>query len=117
MHPSRFDEFTKALATPTSRRQALKTFTATALAGMLSLSGLDKVFAHCTPNGHHCKSNIACCSSLCDPTTSTCVCPPSPACNKACPCPPGSTCINGTCKKRSLMPNEVFLKMNGVNYD
>lgn len=79
MDPSSFDELTKALATPTSRRQALKTFAATALAGMLSLSGLDKVFAgNCTPNGHKCQKNKECCSRLCDPTTSTCVCPPLP---------------------------------------
>src|SRR5205085_512175 len=32
MEDSRFDELTKALANPTSRRQALKTFAATALA-------------------------------------------------------------------------------------
>ena len=77
MEDSRFDALTKALATPTSRRQALKTFTATALAGMLSLSGLDQVFARsCVPNGHKCSSKTPCCSGFCDLTTNTCACQP-----------------------------------------
>jgi len=108
MEDSRFDELTKALSTPTSRRQALKTFTATTLAGILSLSSLDKVFAkHCTANGHKCRSSKDCCSGLCDPTTSTCVCPPSPACNSECPCPSDSTCINGTCCPNQLACGSV----------
>lgn len=34
MEPSKFDELTKALATSTSRRQALKAIAATALGGL-----------------------------------------------------------------------------------
>jgi hypothetical protein len=45
MEPYRFDELTKALATSTSRRQALKTIAATTLAGLLGLSGIDTAFA------------------------------------------------------------------------
>jgi acyl-CoA synthetase (AMP-forming)/AMP-acid ligase II len=40
MESSRFDELTKALATSTSRRQALKTIAATTLGSILGLSGL-----------------------------------------------------------------------------
>ena len=40
MDPIRFDDLTRALATATSRRQALKTITATALGGLLGLGGI-----------------------------------------------------------------------------
>ena len=84
MDDSRFDALTKTLATPTSRRQALKAFAATALAGMLSLSSLDKVFAK--PKCHHaglgCDTDSKCCSNLC--------------CTGIC-CASGQICQNGQC--------------------
>ena len=51
MDSSRFDEFTKALATPASRRQALKTLAATAFGGVLALSGIGTAFAKKCPPG------------------------------------------------------------------
>src|SRR5260221_10727020 len=45
MDPTKFDELTKSLATPTSRRQAVKTLAASAFGSMLAFSGLDRVFA------------------------------------------------------------------------
>lgn len=45
MDPSRFDDLTKALATGTSRRQALKTIAAAALGSLLSLGGIDAALA------------------------------------------------------------------------
>lgn len=97
MNDSRFDEFTKALATSTSRRQALKAIAATTLGGILGLSGIGNVFAKpCTLNGHHCKTYLQCCSQFC--ANGKCTCPPAPACNSTCPCPlVGQTCCNGTC--------------------
>lgn len=87
MELSRFGELTKALATATSRRQALKTIAATTLGGVLGLAGIGTVFAKptCKPNGHGCGSNKQCCSGYCDPTTSTCT------------CPSGQTNCSGTC--------------------
>lgn len=46
MSDSRFDEVTKALATPTSRRVAFKSFAATAMGGLLALSGFGNASAH-----------------------------------------------------------------------
>src|SRR5437588_1033350 len=75
MEPSRFDELTKALATATSRRQALKAIAAT-VGGTLGLSRIGTVFAKpCTPNGKHCNSKTICCSGFCDPTTNKCATP------------------------------------------
>ena len=48
MKPSRFDDLTKALATATSRRQALKAIAATTLGGILGLSGIETVFGATT---------------------------------------------------------------------
>ena len=45
MEPTRFDEFTKVLATPTTRRQALKAIAATTLGGLLGLGGIGTAFA------------------------------------------------------------------------
>src|SRR5579862_7671411 len=88
MEPSRFDDLTKALATATSRRQALKTIAATTLAGLLGLGGIGSVFAKptCKPNGHGCGTNKQCCSGYCDKTTSTCGCPSGTVqlCNGTC---------------------------------
>jgi hypothetical protein len=81
MEPSRFDDLTKALATATSRRQALKAIGA-ALGGALGLSRIGTAFAKCQNAGHACGSNKQCCSKLC--------------CNGKC-CDSGQTCSNGTC--------------------
>ena len=87
MDPSKFDDMTKAMATSTSRRQALKTIAATTLGGILGLGGIGTAFAKptCKPNGHGCGTNKQCCSGFCDQTTGTCA------------CPPGTTDLNGTC--------------------
>ena len=43
MEPNTFDELTKALATATSRRQALKTIAAATIGGVLGLGGIGTV--------------------------------------------------------------------------
>jgi hypothetical protein len=75
MEPTKFDDLTKALATATSRRQALKTIAATTLGSILGLSGIGTAFAKtCEPNGHNCSYDKQCCSGLCH--NHTCVAPP-----------------------------------------
>ena len=98
MEPSRFDDLTKALATSTSRRQALKTIAATTLGSILGLSGIGTAFGapKCHRNGLGCDTNSQCCSGYCA-NGEKCTCPPAPACNSICPCPSGQTCQNGQC--------------------
>src|SRR5436189_251518 len=98
MEPTKFDNLTKALATSTSRRQALKTIAATTLGGILGLSGLGTAFGAttCHRNGLGCDTNSQCCSNYCA-NGEKCTCPPAPACNSYCPCPSGETCVSGAC--------------------
>jgi hypothetical protein len=95
MEPSRFDELTKALATATSRRQALKTIAATTIGSILGLSGIGTVFAKppkCHRNGLGCDTNSQCCSGYCDPTTSKCAPPPCEGLQQ--PCTSASQCCD-----------------------
>src|SRR5713101_813959 len=109
MDPTKFDELTKSLATPTSRRQAIKTLAASAFGSILAFSGLDRVFArtgHCPPGLTLCHGkcvntktdpkNCGVCGTVC--VSGLCVnglcCPPGTInCNNSC-C--DGTCINGT---------------------
>ena len=100
MKPTTFDDLTKALATSTSRRQALKTIAATTVGGILGLSGIGNVFAipKCHRAGLGCDTNSNCCSGLyCAPNGKCTTCPALPTCNSGCPCPSGQTCQNGSC--------------------
>ena len=102
MEPSRFDDLTKALATSTSRRQALKTIAAATVGSILGLGRLSTAFGapKCHRNGLGCDTNSQCCSGYCQ-NGEKCTCPPAPACttppNNTCPCPSGQTCCSGTC--------------------
>jgi len=109
MDPTKFDELTKSLATPTSRRQAVKTLAASAFGSMLAFSGLDRVFAmtgRCRPGLTLCHGkcvntktdpkNCGVCGTVC--VSGLCVnglcCPPGTInCNNSC-C--DGTCLNGT---------------------
>jgi hypothetical protein len=88
MEPSRFDELTKALATATSRRAALKTIAATTLGGILGLAGVGTAFAKCHGTGHNCEENSTCCSGTC--------CIASGQREGVC-CGTDKICQNGTC--------------------
>jgi hypothetical protein len=85
MDSASFDDLTKALATATSRRQALKTIVATTLGGLLGLGGIDAAFAakKCRGLGSKCSHGDQCCSNYCA--------------NNVCTCSPGQTNCNGTC--------------------
>jgi hypothetical protein len=109
MDSSRFDELTKALATATSRRQALKAIGA-ALGGALGFSRIGVAFAKCHNPGHNCEENSTCCSHLCciaaGQREGVC-CASGQVCqNGACvtpclpsgsPCQNDSDCCSGTC--------------------
>src|SRR5207248_8571234 len=100
MEPTRFDDLTKALATATSRRQALKAIAATTLGSILGLSRLGTAFGapKCHRAGTGCDTDSQCCSGLYCANGEKCTpCPALPACNSGCPCPQGQTCSNGQC--------------------
>ena len=107
MEPSRFDELTKALATSTSRRQALKALAAT-LGGLLGLGSVGTALANCKPNGIGCNTGTQCCSGKCQHGTccssqegATCSvdrdCCSGTCCQGVC-CTSGQVCLsNGSC--------------------
>ena len=78
MHPSNFDELTKALATSTSRRQALRTILGASIGGLLGIGGISTAFGrqrHRTritaPSGPKGNSNCAkWCAQVFGPNTS-----------------------------------------------
>src|SRR6266436_7598071 len=109
MEPTKFDELTKALATSTSRRQALKTIAATTLGGILGLGGIGTVFARCKGVYSKCNHDNQCCSGVCCNGTccngicqnGQCVCVPSGGtCNidhpEAC-CSRNCSCLAASC--------------------
>jgi hypothetical protein len=105
-----FDELSRRLAAPVTRRQAFRTIAAAALGGVLIRSGTGKAFgqgnddcAHfCNdqfPPGRdrgHCKSDAAKGGGLCyqcGPGANACI---LKACNGVC-CAQGASCSNGIC--------------------
>jgi len=108
MDSSKFDELTRALASTTSRRQALKTLAASTLGGIFTFSGLGRAFArekHCERGETNCfgrcvnlKSNpnhCGSCSRFCA-SGQTCV-NGSCTCSQSSDCPPDQVCTNGMC--------------------
>src|SRR5690348_11604460 len=110
MNPSTFEDFTKALASSASRRQALKTIAATTLGGILGLGGIGTAFGapKCHRQGTGCDTTSQCCSPLVC-TSGKCSCPSLPTCDVAqgCSCPSGHSCVNGTCCPNSQVCNGV----------
>jgi hypothetical protein len=109
----RFDDFTKALATATSRRQALKAI-GVALGGVLGLGSIGTAFADktCKQLGQGCnnKKNLCCPGLICQsgvcvaPTTTTTAAPTTttttttthaPGIPYSCPCNDGT--LQTTC--------------------
>ena len=133
MEPTKFDDLTKALATSTSRRQALKTIAATTLGSILGLSGIGTafgknktcaqwcaaVFGDNTPAAKQCTSDAAHGTGLCQtcgsatPTSSICCTRnASGFCSSysptlPCACPSGQTCQNGTCSVCANPASEI----------
>jgi hypothetical protein len=126
MEPSKFDELTKALATSTSRRQALKTIAATTIGGILGLGGIGSAFAKnmtcaqwCaavfgdnTPADEQCSADAAHHTGLCyscgpqspgggvTPSSICCTRTSSGYCtsySSATCCGSSATCLNGSC--------------------
>jgi hypothetical protein len=77
MDANRFDDFTKALATSTSRRQVLKTLAASAMGSIAAFVGVGQVFARtaCRPLGSVCSPLSVCCSGNCNRQSHRCDCP------------------------------------------
>ncbi len=94
MEPSRFDELTKALATATSRRHALKALAAT-VGGLLSLGSIGTAFANCKPNGIGCNTRTQCCSGQCQ-HGACCTSQEGATCSADRDCCSGN-CSNGIC--------------------
>ncbi|SRR5579884_4253670 len=123
MESSRFDELTKALATGTSRRQALKAIAATTIGSLLGLGGLGQAWAsnsacahwcaavfgadtpaadQCTSEAAHHKGLCYKCGSATPPSSICCVRNASNYCTSysdtlPCSCGANETCKNGTC--------------------
>jgi hypothetical protein len=126
MEPSRFDDLTKALASATSRRQALKTIAATTIGGILGLGGIGSAFAKnmtcaqwCaavfgdnTPADEQCSADAAHHTGLCyscgpqspgggvTPSSICCTRTSSGYCtsySSATCCGSSATCLNGSC--------------------
>jgi hypothetical protein len=97
MDGRRFDEISRSLANPRSRRGMVKGIAGGVLAGALSLVGAGDVTARkCRDAGKNCKSDTECCSRYCDPNTYSCAAtPPVATCDPA--CPPGASCLGGEC--------------------
>jgi hypothetical protein len=112
MDSSRFDELTKALATATSRRQALKTIVATTLGGILGLGRLGTALAgrgpKCHRNGLGCDTNSQCCSGYCK-NGEKCACAPNGA-----TCTDGSNCCSGTCCQGTCCGSGQVCLSNGT---
>src|SRR5215469_14426606 len=123
MEPSKFDELTKALATATSRRQALRRIGGilggTALAGLFpglafasnsacahfcnAVFGADTPAAvQCTSDAAHGKGLCHTCGSSTPASSICCTRNSSGFCSSysptlPCACPTGQTCCGGTC--------------------
>ncbi len=95
MESSRFDEFTKALVTSTTRRRALRTLAVT-LGGVLGLGKVSVAFAEADPPYNGAQShttNFDCgfgCLAGYDCVNGQCLCGGQP-------CPFGFLCSNGQC--------------------
>ena len=103
MDDVQFDELTKKLAAPVSRRHAMKLFAATAATSVAGLAGGagEAAAGRCFKLKHPCRQNYECCSFYCNPSTGHCQCPPgSNVCSKTgicVSCPSNSTFNPDTC--------------------
>src|SRR5438552_195543 len=105
MQPSNFDELTKALATSTSRRQALRTILGASIGGLLGLGGISTAFGRhhrrttdCNRPGGQ-KGNSNCANGTCCGSDESCFgfggcCQTTQLCNAGSTCcDPLSTCF------------------------
>jgi hypothetical protein len=105
MEDEKFDQLTKKLALPLSRRGALKAVVASAVAGVaFRFGGGQAEAAGCIPIGSPCSSDVPCCPGSVRTTnaasnTCVCACPDSQQACGPCCCPTGTVCNTdvGTC--------------------
>jgi hypothetical protein len=73
-----FDELTKELSAPVSRRRALQSFIVGGATGALALLESPRAEAYpgrCRKVHAICRTDYECCSSFCNPSTGRCACP------------------------------------------
>lgn len=112
MEPSQFDKFTKSLATPASRRNAIKALLASVAGSIFALSGIGRAFARrqCPPGLTNCSGkcvnlnndpkhcgdcDVKCASGLC--VNGLCCPPGAVQCGNSCcsfTCCGGNTCVD-----------------------
>lgn len=107
MEDHKFDELTKRLAGPVSRRTALKAAVVTALGGAFGLGKLTETGAQatapCVPGCSRaiaCTGGAVCCTNRTQPCGRCVVCPPGKVANAACngcACPVGTTPCGAGC--------------------
>ena len=115
MEPSQFDEFTKAMATPTSRRKALKRLAVGTIGSLLTFAGLRSALAadkKCPPGLTDCggkcvntrtdPNNCGVCGTKCK--SGLCV-------NGLC-CPPGAVKCGNSCCSFTCCPGNVCTNTN-----
>ena len=80
MYDGRFDELTKQVGEPVSRRQAMKTFIVGGATGALALLQAPRAGAlvpgRCRKVKAICRQDYECCDFYCNPATGRCECPP-----------------------------------------
>jgi hypothetical protein len=112
MNDESFDEVSKALAAPLSRRRAVKLVAATAGGTMLSLLGARTASAvipgRCRNAGTICRESAECCSGLCDVNTRRCVCQPPRVNDRGrCVCPSGTASCGASTEFAQCCPPEL----------
>ena len=101
MDDHRFDDLTRALSAPASRRAALRGLAGAALGAVAAALGRDEAAATHTVCRHHgkpCRRAAQCCSGRCT-AAGVCKCPTGTTkCGSTACCPAGQTCVNGVCQ-------------------
>src|SRR5579859_134800 len=99
MEAQQFDDLTKRLAAPVSRRTAVKAALVTAVGGVFGLGKVSGAAASCPtgyqPCGNRC---VYCPSGTVNTTTCACCAPGTTPCGVYCSSCPSGTVLNGACQ-------------------